>query len=107
MDIPRVSDSVERITVLRRDPTGALAPVVIYEREGSKKKRGTRALRPFERAARRFMEAQRESAESYLRRHQRSNEKQKDGWIADLPLNVFRATQRGTQALKLERLLLP
>jgi hypothetical protein len=104
MDIQRVSGSVRRITVLKKDASGQVAPVIIYERKASKKKRGTRVFRPFERTIRRALEAQRRSADSYLSRHERSNEKRKDGWIRDLNINALRAGQRGTKALKVDRL---
>ena len=107
MDIPRVSDSVRRITVLRKD-AGGISPVIIYERQGSKKKRkGTRALRGFERATRGMLKAQKRATVTYLSRHNRSNTKRRDGWIRDLGLNSLRAAERGTRALNLSRIILP
>jgi Family of unknown function (DUF6312) len=106
MDILRVSPSVRRVTILQHDGNGHPAPVVIYERK-SKKKRGSGVFRPVERAARRAVDAQRRVAESYLSRHDRSNEKRKDGWIRDFPINAVRAVRRGKRALKISRLLLP
>lgn len=103
MDMPRVSDSVRRITVLRKDASGGVTPATVYQR-GSKRKKGTPALKFFERTARRVADAQIASAESYLARHERSNSKEKDGWVQDLPVNVFRASQKGAKALKLQRL---
>src|SRR5260221_4740754 len=101
---PRLNPSVRRVTILRKDDNGAVAPVIIYER-ARKTKKGTSVLRPFERAARRLVKAQERGAASYLSRHERSNEKKRDGWVRDLPQNVFRASTKGTKALKLNRLL--
>jgi hypothetical protein len=106
MDILRVSPSVRRITILQRDGNGHTVPVVMYERK-SKKKRGSGVFRPIERATRRVVDAQRRAAESYLSRHDRSNEKRKDGWIRDFPINTVRAMRRGNRALKISRLVLP
>jgi hypothetical protein len=103
MDIPRVSDSVRRITVLRKDASGVVVPVTLYQRSASKK--GTRGFRMFERATRRLMEAQAKGAQSYLSRHNKSNEKKKDGWLRDFNLNLIRASRKGTKALKLDRLI--
>lgn len=103
MDIPRVSSSVRRITVFQKNASGEVRPVTVYRRGGSKKK-GSALLRPLERAARRVADAQVASAQSYLSRHDKSNKK-KDGWLQDLGNNVFRASQKGTKALKLNRLV--
>ena len=104
METPRLNASVRRVTILQKDSTGAIAPVVIY-RSAARKKKGTDVLRPFEKAARRLVEAQERAAQSYRARHERSNQKKRDGWIRDLPANVFRASRKGTKALKLSRIL--
>jgi hypothetical protein len=103
MDIPRLNSSVRSVTVLQKDANGAITPVIIFERD-RKKKKGTKLLRPLERATRRVVDSQVRTAESYRSRHARSNGKKRDGWIKDFPVNVVRASQRGTKALKLNRL---
>jgi hypothetical protein len=103
MDIPRVSTSVRRITVLQPDASGAVSPVVVYERCPTRKK-GTRAFRVFEQSARHIADAQARGATSYLARHRKSNEKRKDGWMRDFNLNITRASRKGAKALKLNRL---
>ena len=105
MDIPRMSRSVRRITVLRKDAAGALAPVTIFERRGSKKK-GTNALRIFEKGTRYVADAQSRAAASYASRHKKSNQKRRDGWVRDFPVNLLRASNQGRKALKLNRLFL-
>ena len=105
MDIPRMSRSVRRITVLRKDASGALAPVTIFQRRGSKKK-GTDALELFEKGTRRLADAQARAASSYGARHKKSNRKRKDGWVRDLNVNLLSAGRKGTKALKLNRLFL-
>jgi hypothetical protein len=104
MDIPRVSSSVRRITVLEKDASGHLRPTMVYKRGTSKGKKGTWPIRYFERVTRRIADAQAKSGQSYLSRHVRSNRKEKDGWARDFPVNVIRASQKGTKALKLDRL---
>jgi hypothetical protein len=103
MDVLRVSDSVRRITVLRKDGTGKLAPVTVYRRTASTKK-GTRLFKFVERATRHLADAQARSADTYRSRHQKSNRKKKDGWIRDFPLNAIRASRKGAKALKLNRI---
>jgi hypothetical protein len=103
MDIARVSSGVRRVTILQRDKSGDITAVTVYQRKPSKKK-GTGLLKPVERLTRRVADAQSAAAKDYLARHERSNAKKKDGWAQDLGVNVFRASQKGTKALKLERL---
>jgi hypothetical protein len=105
MDIPRLNSSVRSVTILQKDSSGVVAPLIIYQRRGGKKKKTTAVLRPFERITRRVVDAQAKTAQSYRSRHDRSNQKKKDGWVRDLPVNVVRASQRGAKALKLNRLL--
>src|SRR5262245_5936732 len=100
MDIPKVGKSIRRISVLQRDASGNVVPVVVYRR-GRSKRKGTRGFRMFERATRRMMEAQRSAADSYLSRHNKSNQKRKDGWIRDLPINVVRASDKARKTLKM------
>jgi hypothetical protein len=103
MDIPRVSKSVQRVTVLRKDSSGQVTPVTLYRKEQSRKKQ-TRWLKFAEKATRHMADAQTKTAQSYLSRHSRSNSKKRDGWIRDYPVNVFRASRRGAKALKLTSL---
>lgn len=104
MESPRLSGTIRRITVLRRDATGSAIPVVVYKK-AAKRKKGSRPFRFIERATRRVMEAQQKTADRYLSRHRKSNRKKKDGWIRDFTVNSVRAQNRGAKALKLRRLL--
>lgn len=104
MDIPRVSSSVRRITVLKKDDSGVLRPVLVFKRRDSKRKKGTAPFSYFEKIARRVADAQARSAQSYRARHDRSNRKEKDGWVRDLPINLIRANQKGNKALRVDTL---
>jgi hypothetical protein len=103
MDIPRVSKSVQRVTVLRKDPSGQVVAVTLY-RKGQSRKKQSRWLKFAEKTTRHLADAQMKSGQSYLSRHSRSNTKKKDGWVRDYPVNVLRASRKGTKALKLNRL---
>jgi hypothetical protein len=96
MDLPRLSKSVRRVTVLQQDSSGAITPVTLFKR-GSKKKKSSRLLRPGEDAVRMFAEVGDRATSTYLRRHKKSNRKRRDGWVRDTPSNVIDA---GRQALK-------
>ncbi len=69
-----------------------------------KNKRTTRLLRPGERAVRRFAIAGEAAMSRYLREHRRSRRKKGDGYLRDLPDNVFKAVRRGNKKLKLRRI---
>ena len=55
----RLAKSIRSIVALKAGPLGQVEPVEIYRRdEGEKKKKGTRLLRPVDRAVRRLARAQ-------------------------------------------------
>ena len=96
MDMPRLSKSVRRVTMLQRDALGNWRPVVLFKR-GRKKKKSTATIKPFEQMTRSLAEASDAATSTYLRRHKRSNRKRRDGWVRDSQTNLMRA---GTKALK-------
>ena len=97
MDNLRVGRPVRRITMLCRGPSGTLEPTVLYEdqRKRKKKKKQTRALRPLERVARRLTKAQSAYWDTLADRHDRSNQKKRDGWARDGITNVGKAFRKG------------
>jgi hypothetical protein len=104
MSIEMQSKSVRRVVVLEQDPAGGYAPVTVYQRK-LRKKKGSRFLRPLEKAVRKMADAASLSADSYLTRHQSSNGKKRDGWIRDLRKNVFRAAKTGGKRIKVVKLI--
>lgn len=104
MDGTRLSKSVRRITVIRTDAAGATTPVEVYRRT-SKRKKGMRILRPFEKAARQVADAHGRAAASYSERHKASNAKKKNGWVRDLGTNMARAARKGSKAIKVTKLV--
>jgi uncharacterized protein DUF6312 len=101
MALPRVSGSVRRIIQLQRDENGAYAPITLYRKEARKRK-VSGPLRPVEKAVRKIASAQVAFANSYVDRHNRSNEKRRDGWMIDLVPNVAEAGRRSTKKLRPE-----
>jgi len=97
MDIPRLSKSVRKVTMLQRDELGSLRPVVLFKRGRKKKKKSTAMVKPFEQGARTLARASDAATSTYLRRHRKSNRKRRDGWVGDAPTNMVRA---GTKALR-------
>lgn len=99
-----IPQSVNKITVLQKDSRGAVVSHTVFQRGGGKKK-VTPAFRPFETAARRIADANARAGQSYLMRHKKSNQKRRDGWMVDMPVNLLRASRKGTRALRLDRFL--
>src|SRR5262249_16702587 len=99
METLRLNKAVRRVVALRPGSSGALTPTVLYERQGKKNKTSP-ALKPFEKAERGLAKAHIASWDSYLTRHDRSNEKKRDGWARDYVANVSRAAEAGEKQLR-------
>lgn len=84
---------IKRVTLIKRDDRGRMISHESYSDE-RKGKRQSRSLRPAERGMRAFMEFQGRVVNNYLARHERSNMKERDGWLMDMPRNVFRAIKQ-------------
>ncbi len=69
---------------------GATTPVILYQRPGLRRG-SSRGLRPIERAVRKMYTAQATFANAYIARHERSNQREKDGWLKDLGKNMKRS----------------
>ena len=99
----RFSDTVRRVVQLQPDATGRITPVVLYERDAVRRKKGSRIVRPLERLVHRLAKSSHAQAEKYLARHERSNTKKRDGWVRDFNVNVIRAVQAGQKPLRWDR----
>lgn len=99
----RFSDTVRRVIQLRPDATGHVTPVVLYERDAARPKKGSRIVKPLERLVHRIAKSSQGQAEKYLARHERSNLKKRDGWVRDFNVNVIRAFQAGQKPLRWDR----
>jgi hypothetical protein len=104
MDIRPLGTGVRRVTVFERDDAGHLHPVMVYSRRG-RRKRQTKGLKPFERLARTAAKTGDAFSTTYRRRHRRSNEKRKNGWLRDGVANLAKAGDRARKKLDVARLL--
>jgi len=98
MEMPRLNKSVRKVVKLQHDEDGSLVPTVIYK-GGSTKRKVSSGLRPLEKGIRKLVRSQATLADTYLRRHNRSNEKSKDGWMKDFVSNVAKAGRKGRKSL--------
>jgi hypothetical protein len=104
MDMPRLSKSVRRVTVLQPDANGIVAPVVVFRRDRKKKKQSA-YVKPFEQFGRSLVEVSDTTTGDYLRRHKKSNRKHRDGWIRDAATNLMRANSKGAKKLRVSQFL--
>jgi hypothetical protein len=72
---------------------------VIYKEE-KRKRRVSKRWRKLEKTVRRLTKAQGAASREYLERHERSNERKKNGWIKKLGTNVQKSVKRGLKKLE-------
>jgi hypothetical protein len=94
MDL-RMKKSVREVIQIGRDENGKRCAATVYKKRGERKKKGTWGLSQIGKLMRKVAVGQRAAADVYLKRHNESNRKKADGWLFDLPYNVYRATRRG------------
>ena len=94
----RKKSPLRSVHVLQVDADGKIQREKLYER---RRRRGSKRLRPFEKAMRRMSRAQGTMADDYLSRHERSNRRKKNGWMKDLGKNVSRSSRKGLRKLKI------
>lgn len=94
----RKKSPVRSMYILEEGAGGVVQRERVYKR---KRRRGSKRLRPFEKAMRRMATAQGTMADDYLSRHNRSNRKKRNGWVKDLNKNVYRSSRKGLRKLKI------
>jgi len=95
----RLPESVRSVIVLRPDPSGQMISTTLHEPE-KKKAKGSKRMRAMERPVVNTAKGLREFANAYLDRHDRSNEKKKNGWVRDLGYNLYKADMKGMKKLR-------
>jgi len=86
--------SAEKITLVKRDPSGKISTGIHYQRARTKR-RGTLGLRSIDDFVRRITRSEMVMDQSYLSRHDRSNKERPDGWLLDLEPNIVNAVRKG------------
>jgi hypothetical protein len=100
----KLSDSVEKIVRLDRDPKGNPVAVKIYTGDDETSRRTTKRLKPLERLVNQFVEAQAVAIDEYRARHKRSADKKKNGWFKDLGSNLTKSTKKGRKEVKFKKI---
>ncbi len=91
--------AVQKVTKIERGEDGVVTRTILSERKS--KKRVSKQWRGVDKALRRIGRAQRAAANEYLDRHERANERKKNGAIKKLPKNLMKAQRKGMKQLKI------
>jgi hypothetical protein len=78
---------VRRVTVIQRSGDERHA-VDVYEQPRKKRRKVSVWTRPFERAARRLIQAEVIFGQELLRRGEESTRRRRDGWLLEAPANI-------------------
>jgi hypothetical protein len=89
MDL-RLAKGVEQVLVISCGAAGKRTVRTVYRRR-RKSKPATPGFQQLEKMARTLSTAQRACLDSYVSLHEQSNQERADGWMRDLPYNMFRA----------------
>jgi hypothetical protein len=99
MEIVDLGRIARRVTIVPVQTAESGGPVVVYERK-RKRRKGSRVFRGIEKLVRRSARAKKVYANTYLDRHEASNEKKKDGWLRDRRYNKLRARRKAIKVLR-------
>lgn len=86
-----ILDDGVRVHVVR--PHSGVVRSGELDESGPRPKRQAKMLRPLEKGMRKAIRRQLGVAQIYLSRHERSNRRKRDGWLKDLPRNIYRAVR--------------
>jgi len=100
MEMPQLGKSVRKVVLLQSGENGKLTPTVIFK-SSPKKRKVSRSLKPLEKGARNLAKAQVAYADTYFDKHNRSNQKRRDGWLRDFVYNIADAGRDARKKLRL------
>ena len=90
---------VRSVVKVQRETDGSVTRTVLSERDKGGRRRVSKPWRKLDKRIRKLTRAENVATGEYLRRHDRSNSKKKNGALKDLGKNVRRAVREGTDTL--------
>jgi hypothetical protein len=105
MEVRRIKGIKRIIIPASAQPSGGSGETIEIKSKGRKRKKQSKGFKFLEKLTRRSMRASGSIYDQYLKRHNRSNRKKKDGWLKDLNKNTFKAIRKGRKRFKLSTLL--
>jgi len=74
--------------------------VVVFRKNGKSKNKRSRGTKQVEQAVRSLVDTNGTLMNTYVIKHKGSNRKTRDGWVKDMPINVFKANKKGFKKIK-------
>ena len=104
MQLLRLPQLVEKVTLLRATENGCV-PIVLFARDKKKrkKKRAGMGAGMVQQVAERMIDAQKAFADTLADRNDCSQREKPDGWLTDLPSNLFKASCAAGKKVRLYR----
>ena len=90
---------VKSVVKVQREADGSVTRTVVAEPDKRRRRRVSRPLHRLDKGLRKITKAENVASSEYLRRHDRSNRKRKNGALKDLRKNVRRSVREGTDTL--------
>jgi hypothetical protein len=87
------------VVKVQRESDGSVTRTVIAEDDKRRRRRVSRPLRRIDRGLRKLTKAENVASSEYLRRHDRSNRRKKNGALKDLGKNMRKAIREGTDSI--------
>jgi len=97
MDL-RFAKGVRKVISVETNSDGTRTVTTLY-RKAQPKKKGS--LTPAEKVARAAASGIQTAGQEYVALHDKSNSQKSDGWLRDMPYNVYRATRKAATKLQL------
>jgi hypothetical protein len=90
---------VRSVVKVQRESDGSVTRTVIAEDDKRGRRRVSRPYRRLDKGLRKLTKAENVASSEYLRRHNRSNRRKKNGALKDLGKNVRKALREGSDTL--------
>jgi hypothetical protein len=90
---------VRSVVKVNRESDGSVTRTVIAEDDKRRRRRVSRPFRRIDRSLRKLTKAENVASSEYLRRHDRSNRRKKNGALKDLGKNVRKSIREGTDSI--------
>jgi hypothetical protein len=90
---------VRSVVKVKRESDGSVTRTVVAEDSKRRRRRVSRPFRRIDRSLRKLTKAENVASSEYLRRHDRSNRRKKNGALKDLGKNVRKSIREGTDSI--------
>jgi hypothetical protein len=90
---------VRSVVKVKRESDGSVTRTVVAEDDKRRRRRVSRPFRRIDKGLRKLTKVENVASSEYLRRHDRSNRRKKNGALKDLGKNVRKSIREGTDSI--------